>query len=288
MGIHSSNIERIYTRRYIKIQNALANLGGISNFLILIGFLILKLVPFNGINFILANRFYSFQMESEKLSPEFEKSAEEKEKLISFNMSNFNNRLDQVQKNKMNNGLCDQQIISASKENEKNTEFSETSKHMENLKKANKLRENYTNFIKDKKKNENFDLSLKVIFSKCSRNLLLNKLKVIKNAEHKIDNEIDILYILEKLKEIDRLKLLLLNPIQLFLFNQFSKPEIFLKTKDNDVIYNMVLDFNTLEKSMLYCEKLKQRNQKFENDEQFEDRLLKLIDRDFKNILEKF
>lgn len=227
-------------------------------------------------------------MESEKLSPEFEKSAEEKEKLISFNMSNFNNRLDQVQKNKMNNGLCDQQIISASKENEKNTEFSETSKHMENLKKANKLRENYTNFIKDKKKNENFDLSLKVIFSKCSRNLLLNKLKVIKNAEHKIDNEIDILYILEKLKEIDRLKLLLLNPIQLFLFNQFSKPEIFLKTKDNDVIYNMVLDFNTLEKSMLYCEKLKQRNQKFENDEQFEDRLLKLIDRDFKNILEKF
>lgn len=65
--LFSSNVEHIYSRRYKKIQNALANLGGILNFLVFSGFILMRLIPFNGINFILSNHLFSFRQIEKQL-----------------------------------------------------------------------------------------------------------------------------------------------------------------------------------------------------------------------------
>lgn len=69
MVIMSSNIEKNYSRSYMKIQEALASLGGIMNFLIFSGFLLLKLLPFEGIVLPLANSLFSF-ISSKKIAEE--------------------------------------------------------------------------------------------------------------------------------------------------------------------------------------------------------------------------
>ena len=51
-----------------------------------------------------------------------------------------------------------------------------------------------------------------------------NKYKLLKKAEQVLVKELDIIRLLQKLHEIEKLKLLLLNEDQLVLFNSISKP----------------------------------------------------------------
>ena len=64
LTMFASNSEMTYSRQYLKIQEALASLGGILNFLILIGFILLKVIPYKGINHNLANNLFSFPTDS--------------------------------------------------------------------------------------------------------------------------------------------------------------------------------------------------------------------------------
>ena len=61
LHFYSSDIVRTYIRRYKKIQDAMASLGGILNFLVLSSLALLKLIPFTSIEHILLNKLYSYK-----------------------------------------------------------------------------------------------------------------------------------------------------------------------------------------------------------------------------------
>ena len=72
-------------------------------------------------------------------------------------------------------------------------------------------------------------------FSKKNRKSFINKVKALKAANSKIDNDLDILNIIEKFQEIDMLKLILFTKEQLMLFNLIAKLEIFIEDKENQL-----------------------------------------------------
>lgn len=286
INIRSSNISKIYTRRYTKIQDALASLGGIFNFLILMGFFIMKLIPVDRIQFIIANRLFLLKKENEKTPTNFDKLGDES-KIISFNLSNFTNRFPKEgqskenMKNDLNITFSERQILSCSQENGKNSEFSDSSQQTKKLKFLSNLRENFMKYLNERKESSKYEFSIKALFEKNSRNFLISKLKTFYNARNELDEQINIIHILEKLQEIDKLKSLLLDPVQLFFFNQFSKPSIFSISENKSEICP---DSKILEEYLKYYERLKENRLK--NEENLESRLLDLIDPEFRLILE--
>lgn len=67
----------------------------------------------------------------------------------------------------------------------------------------------------------------------CCYGTFSKKLRLIKYAHKQISNRTDILYILNKLSEIDKLKLLFLDDNQLKLFEYMHKPLISNKLLEN-------------------------------------------------------
>ena len=55
----ASNIERTFIRRYKKVQDAMASLGGMLNFLIVICYFFFKLLPFTGVDYLLSKKIFS-------------------------------------------------------------------------------------------------------------------------------------------------------------------------------------------------------------------------------------
>ena len=68
MELHflSNNVERTFIRRYTKIQDAMANLGGMLNFLVMSCYVILKLVPFTGVDYLLSKKLFSYKKSKKK------------------------------------------------------------------------------------------------------------------------------------------------------------------------------------------------------------------------------
>ena len=122
------------------------------------------------------------------------------------------------------------------------------------------------------------------LFKKSSK-----KEKLFTTAENEIADELDIIKILKKLQDIEKLKRILLNEDQLYLFNLLSKPMIIHENsskQENDQDKNAQdKRFKFTLKNNLNLEKKKLLNiykcvKEKENDSQIDKKLIKLLDED--------
>ena len=136
---------------------------------------------------------------------------------------------------KDNEGLNSSQLITSQ---QKNREFKENGEELRNF-------EHYLE--NDGQKNElNFHslIYLKAKFNKFFRRKLPPNQKLLLKAEELYIKETDIVHIMLKLQEIDKLKYIMLNPEQLALFNLLEKPIIHLR--DNPEEKNTLIRLSNL------------------------------------------
>ena len=109
-------------------------------------------------------------------------------------------------------------------------------KRSQTLKDENQsISNSFKKYTSMKKKENKINLNVFDFFSKKNRKSFINKVKALKAANSKIDNDLDILNIIEKFQEIDMLKLILFTKEQLMLFNLIAKLEIFIEDKENQL-----------------------------------------------------
>ncbi len=118
---------------------------------------------------------------------------------------------------------------------------------------------------------------------------ITNREKLFKTAEDEIADELDIIKILKKLQEIEKLKRILLNEDQLYLFNLLSKPMIIPENslqqekEQEKNIYDQRFKFSLKENLNLEKKKLFEIYKSVkakENDSQVDKKLIKLLDED--------
>ena len=346
----SSNVQKIYNRRYKKIQEVFANLGGILNFLICIGFLIKKMIPFEGMEYVLLNHLFSFKYLKEKAEPKDQKTLKCNEKFtmsvnksevmnskglkspnkkltqfvfkensnltssipISMKLSCFVNiknpqtpdqiKMTQPQGDSISLSIDDysqkqenmDQIKSQSLRNMKNIDTSngqmKKSKTKLLMSKPITLGESLALYIKEINESKKMSFSLKEIYKTDKRKYINEKFKSIKQAKRNIMEQLDIKNFLLKFQELEKLKMILLNPQQLMLFKLTSKPELILKEEsNNDKQYFSSKDMDNIEE--ISNEKINEviaYYKKIQNktiDESVDGRLLRLLDQDIKNFL---
>ena len=163
----------------------------------------------------------------------------------------------------------------------------------QNLKDGNHIISNsFRKYASIKKKENKINLNFFDLFNKKNRKIFINKVKALKTAHSKIDNDLDILNIMEKFQEIDKLKLILFNKEQLMLFNLIAKPEIFIEDEEIQsnnpgvMISSLLKGFDqrndkNLVDLAVYYNKIKQKDS-----DDLEGRLIKLIDIDMKKYFE--
>ena len=147
--------------------------------------------------------------------------------------------------------------------------------------------------LKDKKNGLTFEYS-DLIPVKGGSNLS-KKMKALKTATNKIKKDLDIMNIMQKFQEIDKLKLLLLNRQQLMLFDLIAKPEIFLdenEKQEEEEDAGLIISKNLLGLRdgtnqnfldlVVYYNQIKNK----EGSDDLEGRLVRLIDEDMKNYFE--
>ena len=125
---------------------------------------------------------------------------------------------------------------------------------------------------------------------------LRKKMKILKIAQKKVEDALDISTILQKLQEIDKLKMILMNQKQRMLFNLIAKPEITLEelkgseTAGLHISKNMkkieeVDDQNIIDLVIYYNGLIKRIGQE-EEEESIDKRLVFLLDEDMKRLME--
>ena len=251
--IHPSQTIVTYQRRYEKIYGLLANLGGILNSLIMIGAIMIKLLYDWKINELILNKLYAFG-----------KAVEYKTFLRSYlSINSFSNNY--VSGNTGKNSVAVSKV---------NPQHNEKAKSKLNMKLIMSFWELIVLFFKKKKKRT-------------------NKEKIYAKFMEESDKKIDLLMILQKLEEIDRLKFVLLSEQQLFLFNSIDKR--YQKLNETTLRRNscttkdvkFTLNFEKIEESKrksitTYFQKL-QTNAKNANQNQVENRFLELLNQNNDN-----
>lgn len=242
----SSNREQIYIRKYIKLQEAIGSLGGILNSLVICGLILLNLIPFKGFNLYLANKLYSFEGQIASLKNIIKKQEkqdsfsniikiEENSVLspeTSHRMQNY--FVDSPKIKKQNNcealgihggdysvNILDTEdvIKSFKKKSIFNKKFTKK-KSKKNMSQINNLQEKFTqedevsiakrfsDYLQEKREKKKLKINTNDFLGKNNIVNLRKKLKLFRFAQEKMDEGLDICQILEKLQEIDKLKVL--------------------------------------------------------------------------------
>ncbi|EGR31864.1 hypothetical protein IMG5_100130 [Ichthyophthirius multifiliis] len=150
------------------------------------------------------------------------------------------------------NKLYDIDLGGKQKKNEKKREFQKISNQIQTLSinKQIKIENNQTPQTKNQQYLQEFDEELQQIIDKdellqlnyeylfykltCGKLFNTKRVKLIEKAIQFVQEDLDVFLIIEKLKEVEKLKKLLLNKQQLILFNFFPKPII--KVKQEEII----------------------------------------------------
>ena len=152
---------------------------------------------------------------------------------------------------------------------------------------------NFLAFSKHKNQKDAIKLGFRDLLNKDTRIQFLKKIKCIKIATSKINNDLDIITILQRFQELDKLKLLLLNKDQLMLFNLIAKPEIFIDEKDHlattpglEISKNLKNLNEADDKRFLELAVYYNNIKKKKGGDDLDSRLVKLLDNDMKEYFE--
>ena len=188
-------VKNIYTRKYSKLQEVLANMGGIIKALTLLGQFFF--LPFIKLRFRLnlANSMFNFK--STKRVKEIKKKFSQKS-------------------NRSKNYISPMSVSTAGKL--KRPKTNESSRGV-----ADYFQQN----------SEKIQITYLQYYFTCFRDEISNIYKkLLGKGIYQIDRMLDLSYIMKKLTEIDMLKAILLDETQTHLFEYIPKPEISLELKD--------------------------------------------------------
>ncbi|KAL4496249.1 hypothetical protein ABPG72_012986 [Tetrahymena utriculariae] len=182
---------------------------------------------------------------SRRIKSFFSSKTKEITDLIRFNINqrqqhNINNKEDEKNEKQSNNQQPQDQSVEDKKKKHSNLIKQKTNKKFEgilNEKQEKSMVLNIIDYIK--------------YFFACFKDT--NKVKQMKYTNKKVKKRLDIIYILEKLIEIDKLKVLLLNPDQINLFDYMPKEFVQFNSMENKDIYDKDNKFATW--SLLCAEK---------------------------------
>ncbi|KAL4466679.1 hypothetical protein ABPG72_016796 [Tetrahymena utriculariae] len=244
-----------YFRSYMKIQDVLAQISGVMSMFMVVSTFVCQKVSQLDLSQSLVNELFSFQSLEEEIQEEND-IKEEKNQRTQKLVKKFTNRLVELKKNRE---------LEQSQVSSKNQDQSNFSPHIKDLDQQSPSEINFQNrkkghnkiisqFIKnykreislkpqekEQKKQENlimkifkashqeihlycFDYLLYYIFP-CFKKISRKK-KQIEYSQKLLDKHLDVMYLITKLQEIDKLKMLLLSEDQIKLFNYLPKPTI--------------------------------------------------------------
>ncbi len=245
----SKNIQKTQ-RQYQKFGELLASIGGVINVLVIAGFFITNLQnEFQMQNHIMNSLYYgSFEQEAKK--PKIKKGMRLKKKKSDRNLYNWNENCEEgihhhIKKPDLNENeifslkMLDNPFKNKTKSNFNKSDNLKTQYGPPNERKItinlqSKNLEKMKSKIKDE---ENKPISLKFLeYFKMRWKLfwkmkMKNKEKLFLLSEKRLRQESDIVHILEKIHQFEKLKRIMLNPKQLELFEFLAKPLIILNSQ---------------------------------------------------------
>ena len=218
VSLYSGERETIISRKYQKIQDVLAQFGGMCNFLMIIGFFFGKIENGFHLRYLSMNKLYNFPKEGVENSQSSETKKHEKIRFLS--------KLDPIMKQRnekntvktitMISDIMNSQRLEKEKENSKSAD-SNLRKYKYLKLKKHSLKYNFWEYLKLSIKRRKFNLS--------------ERDKFFIEGENKIQKEMDIINIVKRLQEVENLKKILLTQNQLYFFELLSKPTITLQSE---------------------------------------------------------
>ncbi|CAD8185037.1 unnamed protein product [Paramecium pentaurelia] len=239
----------ITQRSYPRVYQFLGDIGGFWEIIFLCS--LLFIMPFNNLSYrvSLLNELFNFELDYDnKIHPEHRGSSKVKE------------------------------ILNKSVQLEKFNRMSKVAEHDEQQKSKllDQISNDITQFFQEQE--NKLDLQLFDYFG-CCQCKKGGKRDLINFSMSKITHTLDITYIIKKLQEIDKLKLILLNSDQIKLFDYLPKPKLGLHMKASENEYCSILkpELSDLDKA-LEAQKAFQALQ--DQDDEITPKLVKLLDDD--------
>ena len=268
INLYSSDETNKIMRIYQKIQDVLAQFGGMCNVLIVMGIFLSKFEKHFFFTLFAMNKLYNFQIQNNKINNK--KIFQSKNRLGFLGDAELNSKISNTTKNMPDDssnpklGMISEKTPPSSKF--KRLEFNQNINFQGRLKNMFDFKSYFTKgeiqselkslsslnspickpqssncpIIKTHQKNKN---NLK--FSFCNYLKLLFKIKKFRMneeeklfilGEDKVFQEMDLFNLIKKLQDVEKLKKIVLNEDQLFFFDLFCKPTISLdKDKENDL-----------------------------------------------------
>jgi hypothetical protein len=224
----SSNLMEIYRRNYLKIDSVLANVGALANIFIEVLKLFLSIFSSMALNQHILNKIFDFFLIKRQISKK-EKRGVRRSGLIQD--KGLNNILNNFQKKISENKIDNNNILIGKNENNENTITNKYHYHSPR-KKSNEDSTpesiDILKFIESQNKKNRLKLTyieiLKMYFCQCcSDQQLKDKIVLYEKSLESLHDYLDISYIITKLEELEKLKLLLLTYEQLAVFNFIAK-----------------------------------------------------------------
>ncbi|KAL4450521.1 hypothetical protein ABPG74_019419 [Tetrahymena malaccensis] len=239
--VYEKNKNINYYRKYMKIDEAFSQLGGMFNALLTIGFLICS--PFSRLEFNrkLLNSIFNIQgnqqdgYENKKIKSETCIQPPQNQNIVSKKVLNQQGKQVQNSENLIKNTRIKQSISG----NLKNKNVQETIEDIKLMSFSDNNQIQVNKSIKDFFKTQFSELQIKFkdyIFNyfryfKCFQT---KKQKLITYGTNKLYNYLDVFYIINKMIEVEKLKHLLLNENQIKIFEYLPRPVLKINELDQN------------------------------------------------------
>ena len=279
--------EKIYERKYKTFQQVLSEMGGIIQILYLVFYVLSS--PFISKLYFekIINSIYNFEDDHDAFSKINETIvSKNKEK----SMNDFvSNHLSSLQKNHRVN----LNFIKGNTKKDLEKKKEKFLKYRVHIKNKSPLKATLCDFFRRPILflKRNFDFSNRIRSESEIKTPLTNKLKRLKKGKDLIKEKLNISYILQKLYEIDKFKMLLLNENQFHLFEYLPKPVI-LKNNQIDLGNSKHFKFISYETDTVgKAKRMYTAYQNINNQNELsvmDKKLIDLLDDNLKQILEVF
>ena len=263
--VNSSNNFLFYTRIYMKFQDLAASIGGLFQVMTIVGSVITMGFNEYEMSEKMFKALFNFKYE-EETSKNLKTSASAKN--LNKRERKFVSRID------LNDILSNTKTPSTTNNNHRLIKDSSNLKYMIKTK-LEKHRQKYLN---------NFDLGpfslIKMFLCKCDKKQKY-KVRLVNLAFEKLTKYLDYLEIIRTLQEFRRIKKIIFTPVQDKLFSIYEKPLISGKLERK-----MSTIMNENERSLALFRSYTEAKD-LRHSDPYNDRLLKQMDNDFKNIFEE-
>lgn len=297
ISFFSGKTKTVISRKYQDIQELFANITGIMNMLMMLGLILSNLENNFNLTQRLTEDLYTYQTLNEK--------KKDSSKINFLDKSPKIIRQEEKKENKRPISVFEKMKEQMPPTPSKNTFFKEIDEKSKSLDKSNLALKNRGNRhlkrgamitssnlesfqrLKIKTRNLKFNLfDYMKLAIKLKKFCLTNEEKLFIKGQKEIEAEMDIIVIMKKLQEIEKLKKILLNKNELFLFDLLEKPLIYLEKEE--IVGDLHIDFR--KKSVMVNSTTKtnyNKNEIIENysavknsDSYISKQILKLIDED--------